>query len=210
VAGSGCRRPSGVVEAIHAATRSFSMKGTTAFESPGLTSSAPRYGGEDAAARASGAHENRSGLHVLLVCSSGGHLQQMLALQPAWGGFQHTWVSLWAPDAEHLLANEAVIWGSGPTNRSISKFLRNLSLAWRTVRRVDPDVVLSTGAALAVPFLLVARLQRRRAVYVESFTRTDRLSLSGRLVYPLVHRFFVQWPHTAQDRRKALYEGSVL
>jgi beta-1,4-N-acetylglucosaminyltransferase len=88
--------------------------------------------------------------------------------------------------------------------------LRNLILAWRTVRRVDPDVVLSTGAALAVPFLLVARLQRRRAVYVESFTRTDRLSLSGRLVYPLVHRFFVQWPHTAHDRRKALYEGSVL
>jgi beta-1,4-N-acetylglucosaminyltransferase len=134
----------------------------------------------------------------------------MLALRPAWSAFQHAWVALRAPDAECLLADEVVVWGHGPTNRSISKFLRNLPLAWRTLRRLDPDVVISTGAGLAVPFLLLARLQRRRTVYLESLTRIHGLSLSGWLVYPLVHRFFVQWPEAARHHRKAVYEGRVL
>jgi beta-1,4-N-acetylglucosaminyltransferase len=141
---------------------------------------------------------------VLLVCSPGGHLQQMLALGPAWDAFRHAWVALRAPDAEYLLADEVVVWGRGPTNRSVSKFLLNLPLAWRTLRRLDPAVVISTGAGLAVPFLLL------RTVYVESFTRVEGLSLSGRLLYPLAHRFFVQWPEAARHHRKAIYAGSVL
>lgn len=147
---------------------------------------------------------------VLLVCSPGGHLQQMLALRPAWDDFRHAWVALRAPDAEFLLADEVVVWGHGPTNRSVSKFLLNLPLAWRTLRRLDPAVVISTGAGLAVPFLLLARLQGRRTVYVESLTRVEGLSLSGRLLYPLAHRFFVQWPEAARHHRKAIYPGSVL
>ena len=81
----------------------------------------------------------------------------------------------------------------GPTTRNIPNLLRNLRLAWRTISAVDPDVILSTGAALAVPFFVVGRLRRRRLVYVESLTRVNELALSGRLVYPLADAFFVQW-----------------
>jgi beta-1,4-N-acetylglucosaminyltransferase len=45
---------------------------------------------------------------------------------------------------------------------------------------------------------------------VESLTRTESLSLSGRLVYPLADAFFVQWPEPARRHRKARYVGSVL
>ena len=148
--------------------------------------------------------------HILLVCSSGGHLQQMLAMEPAWDGFRRSWVSLRAADTEHLLADEAVVWGCGPTNRSFPNLIRNSRLAWATIRRLRPDAVISTGAALAVPFLFVARLHGCRAVYVESFTRTEGLSLSGRIVYPFASAFFVQWPEAARGRRRARFEGSVL
>lgn len=147
---------------------------------------------------------------VLLVCSPGGHLQQMLALAPAWQDLERHWVTLRAPDTEHELAGEAVTWAHGPTNRSLAKLARNALLAREVLRTVDPDVVLSTGAALAVPFLLGARATGRRAVYVESFTRVEELSLSGRLVYPFVDELFVQWPQLAARRRRARYAGSVL
>ena len=147
---------------------------------------------------------------VLLVCSPGGHLQQMLALEPAWRGCDRVWVSLRAPDTEHLLAGDRVVWAHGPTNRSIRKLIANLGVLWRTLRREDPDAVLSTGAALAVPALVLARLTGRRAVYVESFTRSRALSLSGRLVYPFATSFFVQWPGAAGGRRRARFVGSVL
>lgn len=147
---------------------------------------------------------------VLLVCSPGGHLQQMLQLAPAWRDLERRWVTLRAPDTEHELANEQVTWAYGPTNRSLGRLARNARLAQTVLRQFDPHAVLSTGAALAVPFLIAARLSGRRAVYCESFTRVHELSLSGRIVAPFVDELFVQWPELAAHRAKARYSGSVL
>lgn len=146
---------------------------------------------------------------IVLVCSPGGHLLQLLALQPAWEAFRPTWVTLEAADVGHLLAGQEVVLGWGPTNRSLPNFLRNLSVAWRTLRRSDAETVLSTGAGLAVPFFLVGKLLGRRLVYVESLTRIEALSLSGRLVRPLADEFFVQWPSLARGRT-VRYEGGIL
>jgi UDP-N-acetylglucosamine:LPS N-acetylglucosamine transferase len=149
-------------------------------------------------------------MRVLLVCSPGGHLQQMLALEPAWRGAERAWVTLPGADAESLLREEDVTLGHSPTNRSVRNLLRNTALAWRVLRRRRPDAILSTGAGLAVPFFLVGWLLGIRRVYVESVTRTESLSLSGRLVYPLADRFFVQWPAVAARFRRAEYAGAVL
>jgi UDP-N-acetylglucosamine:LPS N-acetylglucosamine transferase len=132
----------------------------------------------------------------------------MLALAPAWEELRVTWVTLAGRDVEHLLDGQEVLLGHGPTNRSIVKLVRNLLFAWRTVRERRPAVILSTGAALAVPFFLVGRLHGARLIYVESLTRTSSLSLSGRLVAPLAHELFVQWP--AARRGRARYAGSIL
>ncbi len=146
---------------------------------------------------------------ALLVCSPGGHLLQMLRLQPAWDDFERSWVTLEAADAEHLLRDERVIVAHGPTNRSVRALLANLWLAWIVVRRERPDVILSTGAALAFPFFLAGRLHGARLVYVESLTRIHGLSLTGKLVHPLADAFFVQWPEAA-GRRRARFEGGLL
>ena len=71
-------------------------------------------------------------------------------------------------------------------------------------------MILSTGAALAVPFFVVGRMFGCRLVYVESLTRTRGLSLSGRMVYPLAHAFFVQWPRAGGGRRRARHAGNLL
>ena len=145
---------------------------------------------------------------VLLVCSPGGHLQEMLALRAAWEDLDVTWVTLRGLDVEHLLDGQVVVLGHGPTNRSMRKLLRNFPLAWRVVRDRRPDAILSTGAALAVPFFLVGRLRGVRLVYVESLTRTRGLSLTGRLVAPLAHEVFVQWPQAVAGRMR--FAGNIL
>ena len=146
----------------------------------------------------------------MLVCSPGGHLLELLSLEPAYVDREATWVTLAGADVEHLLAGRNVLVAHGPTNRSLVKLVRNLPIAWSAVRRHDPDVIVSTGAGLAVPFFMIGRLLGRRLVYVESLARSKSLSLSGRLVYPLADRFFVQWPQLARRYRKARFEGSVL
>lgn len=145
---------------------------------------------------------------ALIVASPGGHLLQMLALEPAWGDMERTWVTLRSTDVEYLLREERVVYGHGPTARNVGNFFRNLCLAWRVLRERDPDVIVSTGAGLALPFFVLGRLQRRRLVYVESITRVERLALTGRLVYPLASAFFVQWDSLSRLRR-ARFHGSV-
>ena len=149
-------------------------------------------------------------MRVLLVCSPGGHLQQMLALRPAWEEFERAWATLPSADVSYLLSDEQVTLAHGPTNRSLKMAVRNLAVAWRLIRSHRPEAILSTGAGIAVPFFLVGKLLGVRLVYVESVTRTESISLSGRLLYPLASRFFTQWPESAQRRRRAEYAGAVL
>jgi beta-1,4-N-acetylglucosaminyltransferase len=146
---------------------------------------------------------------VVLVCSSGGHLQQMLALQPVWDEYSHVWVTFDKSDARSLLGDERVVFAHSPTNRNVKNLLRNLVLAWRTLRAVRPRVLLTTGAGVAVPFAWIGRLLGVRIVYVESFTRIEGPSLTGRLVAPIAHRTYVQWPEMEQALPKARYAGNV-
>lgn len=147
---------------------------------------------------------------ILLVANSGGHLLQLLALEQAFSGLDRTWVTVARADSTSLLADERVIFAHGPTARNLANLIRNLRLAWRTVRDHEPDVILSTGAALAVPFFVVGRLRRKRLVYVESFTRVNSPSLSGRIVYPLADAFFVQWRQASVWRDRVRYAGSLV
>ncbi|MGF1600287.1 MAG: UDP-N-acetylglucosamine--LPS N-acetylglucosamine transferase [Acidimicrobiales bacterium] len=142
---------------------------------------------------------------VLFVSSSGGHLSQLLQLEPWWRHHDRRWVTFDLPDARSKLEGEVLIPAHFPTTRNLVNLVRNLPLAWRVVTGYRPDVVISNGAGLALPFFLVARLTGVSTVYFEVYDRIDSRSLTGRLCRPLADRFCVQWPE--QER---LYQGSTL
>lgn len=147
---------------------------------------------------------------VLLACDSGGHLLQLLALRSAWGPFSRVWVTDDRSDAHSLLTGERVVFAHGPSTRSVRVLLRNLLLAWKVVGRVHPRVVLTTGAATAVPFAWVAWLRGARVVYIESVTRIASPSLSCRLIAPFADRVYVQWPELRSAVPGSRYVGAVL
>lgn len=146
---------------------------------------------------------------LLLVCSPGGHLLELLTLRSAWTPFSRAWVTLDGDDARSLLRGERIFFARGPTERNVVNFLRNLVLAWRVVDEVRPAVVVSSGAAIAVPFAWVGRLRGTRVVYVESLTRIDSPSLTGRLVAPVADRIYVQWPQLVGTLRGARFAGNI-
>ncbi|HWI07915.1 MAG TPA: UDP-N-acetylglucosamine--LPS N-acetylglucosamine transferase [Solirubrobacteraceae bacterium] len=149
---------------------------------------------------------------VMIVCSSGGHLLQMLALRDAWEPYERVWVTFDKSDARSLLADERVLHAYGPTNRDIPNLLRNVRLAWRKLRAERPSAILTTGAGVAVPFAWIGRILGIPTIYVESVTRIDELSLSARLIAPVATRLYAQWPQLAeQPRRRAIrFAGNVL
>ncbi|MBN2056730.1 glycosyltransferase [bacterium] len=149
-------------------------------------------------------------VRLCLVCSSGGHLLQLHMLREWWLRHDRCWVTFDKTDARSMLTDERVHWAYHPTNRNLPNLLRNLVLACRVLWREKPDLVVSTGAGVAIPFLLVARLSGRKTIYIEEFNRIRQPTLTGRIVHHFVHRFLVQWPEMLPFYSRAEYHGGIL
>ncbi|ETA74987.1 UDP-N-acetylglucosamine:LPS N-acetylglucosamine transferase [Ligilactobacillus equi DPC 6820] len=148
-------------------------------------------------------------MKVCLVGSSGGHLTHLYMLKPFWQKHERLWVTFDKADARSLLQDEKVTPCYYPTNRSLKALIKNSFLAWRVLRREKPDLIISTGAAVAVPFFVLGKLLGAKSIYVEVFDRIDQPTLTGRLVYPLADQIVVQWEEMKQVYPKATNLGSV-
>ncbi len=107
------------------------------------------------------------------------------------------------------LEGESVTWAHHPTTRNAKNLLRNTKLAWNLMRRFRPDVVVTTGAAVAVPFFWMHKLFGARTIYLEVFDRIDSRTLTGRLCRPATDLFLVQWPEQQPLFRHSVVLGSV-
>lgn len=146
-----------------------------------------------------------------MVGSSGGHLTQLLALEPWWGTRQRGWVTFDTPDAVHALAREErVWWAHHPTTRNLLNLGRNTRLAWRVMRDFRPTIVVSNGAGVALPFFILARLRGVRTAYVEVYDRVETASLTSRLCRPFTDVMMVQWPEQGALFDDALVIGPLL
>jgi UDP-N-acetylglucosamine:LPS N-acetylglucosamine transferase len=142
---------------------------------------------------------------IALVGSSGGHLAHLLVLRPWWSEHDRLWVTFDTPDAVEALAGERTYWCHHPTNRNVPNLVRNTLLAVRILFRERPALIVSTGAAVAVPFFYLGRLFGARTMYIEVVDRVDTATLTGRLVAPAANEILVQWPE-----QLALYERARL
>ncbi|GII93517.1 PssD/Cps14F family polysaccharide biosynthesis glycosyltransferase [Sinosporangium siamense] len=149
-------------------------------------------------------------MKVLFVCSGGGHLGQLYRLRSWWQGEDRHWVTFKQTDALSLLAEEKVTWAYHPTTRNIPNLLRNLFLAVRLLPTYRPDVIVSTGAGVAYPFFLLAKLFGSRTVYLEVYDRIDTQTLTGKLCYPLSDLFLLQWPEQREIYPKGVVVGQVM
>lgn len=144
-------------------------------------------------------------MRLLLVSSSGGHLAQLLQLRPWWEKHDRHWVTFDTADAVAKLADEDVTWACHPTTRNARNLARNSVRARKVLAAYRPDIVVSTGAAVAVPYFWLRDRHRTSTVYLEVYDRIQTRTLTGRLCRPTTDLFLVQWPE-----QQRLYPSSVL
>lgn len=145
---------------------------------------------------------------ICIVSSCGGHLTEVRCLRPAYEDTEHFYV----------LNNTALL----PTDMQDKtlfithserdwKTLLNLWEAYRILRRTRPRVILSTGAGPVVPFAIVGRyLFGTHVIFVETITRIERPSMTGRLMYYLAHEFYYQWSSLEKFFPKGIFGGPLL
>ena len=147
---------------------------------------------------------------LLLVCTPGGHLQELFALREAWAPFSRAWVTFAYGDAKTLLRDERVYFAKRQRPRRLRNVITNFVFAWRLIGRLRPKALLTTGAQIAVPMAWAARFRGVRVVFVESATRIHKPSLSCRLIAPIADRIYVQWPELLRALPRARYAGNVV
>ena len=146
---------------------------------------------------------------ICLVGSSGGHLAHLYMLKPIWEKTERFWVTFDKEDSRSLLENEKFYKCFFPTNRNLLNLIRNTFLAFKVIIKERPDIIISSGAAVAVPFFYIGKLFGAKLVYIEVFDRVDKSTVTGKLVYPITDKFIVQWDEMKKVYPKAINLGSI-
>ncbi len=152
---------------------------------------------------------------VMFISSMGGHLTEMMQLKSIFKDYDYKIVTekhkstiglkarykskidyLKAGNKDHILKYVIVI----PYNiiKSLILFLK-----------FKPDVVVTTGAHTCVAMCYIAKIFRKKVIYIESFANIETKTLTGRLVYPIADIFIVQWHSMLKLYPKAKYEGWI-
>lgn len=147
---------------------------------------------------------------VCVICSSGGHLLQAVQLAPILKEHTRIWVTFKKEDALSLLNGEERIWAYHPTQRNFLNLFRNFLLALRLLFYRGIDVLISTGAGVAIPFFILARLMGKKTIFIESFSRVNQPSLTGMILYHFSDYFLIQWENLKKYYPKAIYKGKIL
>jgi UDP-N-acetylglucosamine transferase subunit ALG13 len=118
------------------------------------------------------------------------------------------WVTFDTQQARHVLRDEIVHHVSPVKPKGLSATLKTWEPAARILRSGNFDAVVSTGAAVALPFLANARQRSIDAHYIESAARSEGPSMTGRIVryLPNIH-LYTQYPAWSCDRWQ--FRGSV-
>lgn len=135
-------------------------------------------------------------LRVCLAASGGGHVRQLLDLEPLWKKHDSFFVTedsaLGRSIAQtqetyfvpHVALGQAKL---GKPLKMVAAAAVSLRESWRILAQTKPDVVLTTGAGSMAPLVMLARMKGARIVLIDSFARFERPSTFARLMSPLAH-----------------------
>lgn len=140
-------------------------------------------------------------MRIVGICSGGGHLTELKMV------LRHL-----PPCVAVLTEEEAAARNSDgdlkllplcDPHRSFWKFCRNTWQALRYLVHLRPSIVVSTGAGMALPFFLLARVCGTTCIFIETGARLSTPSATGRLLYHFSHLFIVQKSELLRFYRKA-------
>lgn len=72
-----------------------------------------------------------------------------------------------------------------------------------------PDVIICTGALAMIPMCILCKLFGRKLIFIESFAKVTSPTETGKLMYKIANRFYVQWESMLEIYPNAIYLGGI-
>lgn len=150
---------------------------------------------------------NSQKVKICFVSSSGGHYEQLRQLKPLLNKYDGIWIT---EKTDFSCRADYYLPATG--SNDIWVIWRMMIMGIKTFYiwlKEKPDILVTTGALIAVPFLLLSKLFGKRSVYIETFARVKDGSRAGKLGYRLADLFIYQWEELESVYPNGVYGGSI-
>ena len=150
---------------------------------------------------------------VLFISSTGGHLSELLKLEPLFKNCDYYIVTEKDKSTQVLQQKYQgkVHYLPYCTRSKIFSYIFIYTyLIFKSMYlfiKIKPEIVITTGTHTAVPMCYIGKIFKKRIVYIESFANINKRTLTGKIVYPIANLFIVQWQNMLKFYPKAVYVG---
>lgn len=152
---------------------------------------------------------------IILICSDGGHLAQILELKDWFTKYDYLLVTEKAPSTLPYAEDYNIKFLKGRSKgkkRSLGFFINVLVNFFLTVKILlshFPKAIITTGSHTAVPMCVIGKLFGAKIIWILSYARIKSRAFSADLVYPIADKFIIQWPEPQKFYKKAIYLGGI-
>ena len=145
---------------------------------------------------------------IAIISSCGGHLTEILRFRKLYFNFNYFFVINDTIKLPKFMKNKTLF--ITHSERDLL-FFKNLYEAFVIIKRKKPDILISAGAGLIVPFSIISKFFNNiKIIYIETMASYEKPSLTGRLMKYLANDFFYQWKHLKKYFPKGKYIGNTL
>ena len=152
---------------------------------------------------------------VLFISSTGGHLSELLQLEPLFEKYDYHIITEYDKVNENLkekYGDKLDFLPYGTRAKIFSYIFKYLMLCFKTVYlyfKIRPKVIITTGTHTAGPMCILGKIFGSKIIYIETFANHHKKTATGRLIYPISDLFIVQWKEMLEIYPKAVYGGSI-
>ena len=149
---------------------------------------------------------------VMFISSTGGHLSELLEMSDLFKDYDTSIVTEKTKSNMYLKDKYKNVYYLVYGTKShlftyLFKFTFNIFKSFYLFLKIRPDVVVTTGTHTAVSMCYIAKLFRKKVIYIETLANRDTKTMAGKLVYPIADYFLVQWKNMLELYPKAIFIG---
>jgi UDP-N-acetylglucosamine transferase subunit ALG13 len=151
---------------------------------------------------------NRKKINIALVCTRGGHFEQMTNLSGLYDCYNHFWITNRSKQTESELRKERAYFIEMGHFKKPWTYLYHIAPVLKIFAREKPTHVISTGSGRTalIPFLL-ARLLKIRFIHIDTFSRVHGHSKFGAFLLKTRNKIYTQWGDP--QNQNAIYIGPI-
>lgn len=161
-------------------------------------------------------------MKICLICSPGGHLIESLGILEAFKPnelllmtYEEDFEFSTSSDIKTVYTLKNFVVKRVKYPKVIRYFFLFINMIYLAIKefyillKENPDIIVSTGSEIAIPSFYLGKILRKKTIFIESLTRINELSGTGKLVYPVSDLFLVQWKNLTKKYKKSIYSGNI-